>query len=82
MIMPFEYLFFIVALILLIFGFIIRDYMIKTISCIMFMIFGLWLATQGIEGISNLATQAFASICIGIGIYIWLNESYDLYKDM
>ena len=82
MIMPFDYIFLIVGIILLIFGFIINDYFIKTISCIILMVFGMWIAINGIEAISNLATQAFGSICIGIGFYIWMMESYDLYKDM
>jgi len=82
MTLPFEYLAIIVGWMLMIFGYYIKDYIIKSIASIYFMVLGVHVLIYGMEGITNLATVGLGAIHIGVGFYIIFTESLEKYKDM
>jgi len=77
---PFIYLLIFIAWIALIAGFIQKDFSISAIAAMFLMVLGVYTAIYGLEGISNFATQALAIIHIGIGFYVMIRGSYELYK--
>ncbi len=79
---PFIYVALLITWVVMIVGYIIRDWIIKSIVSIFFMTVGVFILINGIEGISNLAVDALGITHIAIGFYVIVTESYELYKDM
>jgi len=81
--LPFEYLAFIIGWILFLFGYYIKDWTIKSIASIFFMVLGVYVLIYGMEGITNIATVTLGAIHLGVGFFVIIIESYDYeYKDM
>lgn len=78
---PIIYLIILVAWLLLIAGFYIKDYTILAISGFFLMALYVFITTNGIEGIDNLATQALALVHAGVGAYVVIRGGYEIYKD-
>lgn len=79
---PFIYISLLIAWVTLIVGYIIEDWIFKSLVSIFFMTAGVFILINGIEGISNLAVDTFGIIHIAIGFYIIVTESFNMYKDM
>ena len=81
-VLPFVYLAFMIGWALMIFGYYIKDYIIKSLGSFYFMVLGVYVLIYGIEGITNVAIVGLGAIHVGIGFYIIFTESLEQYKDM
>lgn len=80
--LPFIYIGIIIAWVLLAVGFSMKDYTISTLASIFIIIIGVYVLIYGIENISNVVIVALGIVHIGIGFYVMVRGSYELYKDM
>lgn len=65
----------ILAYLLLVTAFIIKDYTIGLLSGMAIFCVGIYISIYNVENISNLLTQAFGLISIMLGLYIFINTS-------
>lgn len=70
------------SFVILIFGIRIEDFLIMNLGSIFMIVVGVFLISDGIQGISNLTVDAFGMILIGIGAYVLMTSSYEIYKNM
>lgn len=82
MILPFIYLAFILGWVILLFAYLIDDWPIKGIMSFYFMVLGVNVFINGIEGLDNLAVVAFGAVHVVVGGYIIITESFKLYENM
>ena len=79
---PYIYLAILVAWIILVIGFVYKDYAITALGSILILVLGVYMLIYGINGVSNssLEVMAFGFTHIGIGAYIFIRGAYELYK--
>ena len=56
----------------LIAGFLLKDYLFGAVSGMLFMVLGVFVATQGLIGFNNFLTQSLAVVFIGVGAYVFI----------
>ena len=78
---PMIYIPIILAWLLLIFGFNLKDYQLLAFSSFFLMALGAYIIFYGLEDISNIATLAFAFVQIGVGAYVIMRGAYEIYKE-
>ncbi len=72
----------ILAYLLLVMAFILKDYIIGLISGMAILLVGIYVAIYNIESINNLLTQSFAIISIGLGSYVFINSSKEKIEEL
>ena len=72
----------VLAYLLLVFAFIIEDYIVGLLASLAIMCIGIYIAIYNIEGINNILTQTFGLISICIGAYVFINGSVEKIKEL
>lgn len=80
MVLPLVYLVLIITLVIICVGFLIEDWVVKSLGSLLLMATGVYLLTYGVEGITdtNLALKALCFVIIGVGFYIILTENLEV----
>ena len=69
---PFEFIVLVMMLVMLVMAFVFKDYVFGAIAGMLFMIFGIYVGINGMIGFSNLLTSGLATVCIGVGAYVFI----------
>jgi len=72
----------VLAYLLLVLSFVLKDYTIGMLSSLGIMCIGIYIAIYNVESINNVLTQAFALISIGLGAYVFINGSVEKIKEL
>jgi len=72
----------VLAYLLLVLAFVIKDYTIGMLSGIAIFCVGIYVAIYNIEGINNLLTQAFGLISIMLGLFVFINTSKEKIEEL
>ncbi len=72
----------ILAYLLLVLAFVLKDYVIGMLASLGILCIGVYIAIYNVEHINNILTQAFALISIGLGSYVFINGSVEKIKGM
>lgn len=80
--MPFEYLvlFFILGLLMISFHY--KLAWLTAISGILMMVMAVYLYINGLDGLLNFAVGSLVVSLTGLGAYVFIRSSYELYKGM
>lgn len=62
-------------------GLIYKDYTISMIGALFLITLSVYIYAYGLTNINNFLTEAFALIHFGVGAYVSLRGSYEVYKD-
>ena len=81
-VLPFIYLAIIISWSMLVLAFAIDDWVMKSLVSIFFMVLGVEIMINGIEGLINIAVTAFGIVHFAVGGFIILAETYEFYKEM
>lgn len=80
--LDFLYVVIILVYALLVFSFIVKEYIIGLLAGIGMMVIGIYMAIYGIGDIANFLTRGFAWINIGIGTYIFIVGSLEKIEEI
>ena len=72
----------VLAYLLLVLSFILKDYTIGMLSSMGIMVIGIYISIYNVEHINNILTQAFALISIGIGAFVFINGSKEKIEEL
>ena len=67
-----------VTLGMLIFSFLIKEYVVGALASMSLMALGVYVIANGFPTISNTLTQLFGSVMISIGAYVLIRGGYEL----
>lgn len=65
------------AALLIILAIILKEYALGIISGMLITVIGIFMAIDGFLGLNNFLTQGIAVIFIGLGIYIFIEGTYE-----
>lgn len=72
----------VLAYLLLVLAFILKDYTIGMLSGIGILCIGIYISIYNVEGINNVLTQAFALISMCLGFYVFINTSKEKIEEL
>ena len=72
----------IVTFVLMAIAFKIENEFIGIIAAMAIMVIGVYVLSEGVQGIENLLTIALGSIFVGFGAYVFLNTSLERIQDL
>ena len=79
-----EFIFFVFVVIfsLLILGFFLKEYVLVSVSSMGIIIFGIFIAINGLLGLNNFLSDGLALILIGVGAYIFIRSGIEKLQEV
>lgn len=79
MALPIIYVLIFLSAVILILGFVLEDWIVKSLASLFFMSSGVWVLRNGIGGLTDvsLAVQGLGFVLIGVGAYIIIRSNIE-----
>lgn len=79
MALPIIYVLLFLSAVILILGFVLEDWIVKSLASLFFMSSGVWVLRNGIGGLTDvsLAVQGLGFVLIGVGAYIIIRSNIE-----